>query len=130
MRRTILLTRDPISELWGMPDVAPSTAMGAIVNFHGVVRATEAGEPIVAIEYEAHEPMAVHQFGLLMNRVEQNWPQVESVSVVHRLGRVEAGEVSVWVVVVAPHRAEAFAACQFLIDEMKQTVPIWKRILR
>ena len=70
--------------------------------------------------------MARHQFGLLFDEMEKRWP-VESVRLVHRIGRVSAGEASLWVEIIAPHRQEAFAACQFLIDEMKRVVPIWKK---
>ena len=71
--------------------------------------------------------MARHQFGLLMTAAAGRWP-VASVRLVHRLGRVRNGEASLWVEVVAPHRGEAFAACQWLIDEMKRVVPIWKAV--
>jgi len=100
--------------------------MGAVVVFHGVVRGTEAGEPIAAIHYETNETMARHQFELIFDAIEQQWP-VESVRLVHRMGEVAVEEASLWVEIIAPHRAEAFAACQFLIDEMKLKVPIWKR---
>jgi molybdopterin synthase catalytic subunit len=70
--------------------------------------------------------MAVHQFEIIFNEVEKRWP-VESVRLVHRIGVVPANESSLWVEVAAPHRGEAFQACQFLIDEMKRVVPIWKR---
>jgi molybdopterin synthase catalytic subunit len=72
--------------------------------------------------------MVRHQFGLLFDEVEQRWP-VASIRLVHRTGRVAVTEASLWVEVVTPHRGEAFAACQYLIDEMKKRVPIWKKIL-
>ena len=102
--------------------------MGALVCFSGVVRRREGDVSITAIEYEAHEEMARHQFGLIFDAIEQQWP-VDSMRVVHRLGLVPVNEPSLWVEVTAPHRAEAFAACQFLIEEMKQKVPIWKKPL-
>jgi len=102
--------------------------MGALVCFSGVVRGREGDVSITAIEYEAHEEMARHQFGLIFDAIEQRWP-VDSMRVVHRLGLVPVNEPSLWVEVTAPHRAEAFAACQFLIEEMKQKVPIWKKPL-
>jgi molybdopterin synthase catalytic subunit len=70
--------------------------------------------------------MAVHQFGKIFDEVEKRWP-VESIKLVHRIGSVAVSEPSLWVEVCAPHRGEAFSACQFLIDEMKKVVPIWKR---
>ncbi|HJO53274.1 MAG TPA: molybdenum cofactor biosynthesis protein MoaE [Verrucomicrobiota bacterium] len=100
--------------------------MGAVICFLGVVREIEGDAPITAIDYEAHEEMAHHQFGLIFDAVEKSWP-VESVRLVHRLGVVPVNEPSLWVEVTAPHRAEAFDACQFIINEMKQKVPIWKK---
>jgi molybdopterin synthase catalytic subunit len=73
--------------------------------------------------------MARHQFELIFTAIENQWP-VESIRLVHRVGEVAVNEASLRVEVIAPHRAEAFAACQFLIDEMKAKVPIWKRAVR
>jgi len=103
-----------------------SRGMGAVVYFLGVVRETEEGAPVSAIDYEAFHEMARHQFEQLFDEIERRWP-VESVRLVHRIGVVPVNEPSLWVEVVAPHRGEAFAACQWLIDEMKRVVPIWKR---
>ncbi len=122
MKRELTLTHDPIAE--SPPQM--SAGMGAVVTFHGVVRGTEEGEAIAAIDYEANEEMARHQFGLIFDALEKRWP-VESVRLVHRLGVVPANEASLRVEIMAPHRVEAFEACQFLINEMKDKVPIWKR---
>ena len=105
-----------------------SDGMGAVVTFHGVVRGTEDGESIRAIDYEANEEMARHQLELIFADIEKQWP-VESIRLIHCVGEVAVNEASLWVEVIAPHRAEAFGACQFLIDEMKEKVPIWKRAL-
>jgi molybdopterin synthase catalytic subunit len=105
-----------------------SSGMGAVVYFLGVVRGTEEDASISAIEYEAFRKMAEHQFNLIFDEVENRWP-VESVRLVHRLGLVKVNEPSLWVEVIAPHRGEALAACQWLIDEMKRVVPIWKKPL-
>ena len=122
MKRELTLTHDPIAESASQI----SDGMGAVMTFHGVVRGTEDGEVIAAINYEANEEMARHQFGLIFNAIEERWP-VESVRLVHRLGAVPANEASLRVEIMAPHRVEAFEACQFLINEMKDKVPIWKR---
>jgi molybdopterin synthase catalytic subunit len=127
MRRHLELTRAPISEVSLLSSRASSSTAGAVVTFLGVVRDIEAGAPILALDYEAFVPMAEHQFGKLFDELEKRWPAVESVRLVHRLGRVPIGEPSLWVEVAAPHRGECFAACQWLIDEMKRVVPIWKR---
>ena len=81
---------------------------------------------IAGFDYEAFQKMVEHQFNLLFDQVAKQWP-IESVRLVHRIGLVKVNEPSLWVEVIAPHRGEAFAACQWLIDEMKRVVPIWKR---
>lgn len=128
MKRRLTLTTKPIEEGALVASRTLSAGMGAVVNFLGVVRGEEAGQPISAIEYEAFEKMAVHQFNLLFDEIEKRWP-IESVCLVHRVGLVKVNEPSLWVEVVAPHRGTAFAACQWLIDEMKRVVPIWKKPL-
>ena len=105
-----------------------SDQMGAAIYFLGVVRGTEEGATIKAIEYEAFQRMVEHQFNSLFDEMEKRWP-IESVRLIHRVGVVKVNEPSLWVEVIAPHRGEAFAACQWLIDEMKRVVPIWKKPL-
>jgi molybdopterin synthase catalytic subunit len=126
MKTQLTITPDPIDEATLIAERQLSENMGAVVVFHGVVRGEEAGESITALDYEANEEMARHQFGLIFAAIDKLWP-VESVRLIHRVGIVSVNELSLWVEVIAPHRAEAFAACQFLIDEMKGKVPIWKR---
>jgi molybdopterin synthase catalytic subunit len=126
MRRELTISEGRIDEQALWQGRAMSVGMGAAVYFLGVVRATEEGRAISALEYEAFESMAKHQFHLLFDQAETRWP-LESVRLVHRLGRVAAGEASLWMEVVAPHREEAFAACQFIVSEMKRVVPIWKK---
>jgi molybdopterin synthase catalytic subunit len=128
MTRELILTADPIDEAALVASRTLGGGHGAVVAFSGVVRGQEEGAPIQAIEYEAFEKMVRHQFGILFDEVEQRWP-VASIRLVHRTGRVAVTEASLWVEVVTPHRGEAFAACQYLIDEMKKRVPIWKKIL-
>ena len=127
MHRELILTKTPIDEAALVAQRRASAGMGAVVSFAGVVRGTEDGAEIAAIDYESFEPMARHQFELIFRQVEDRWP-IESVRLIHRLGVVPVQEPSLWVEVVAPHRGEAFAAAQFLIDEMKRVVPIWKKI--
>ena len=126
MKTQLTITPDPIDEATLIAERQLSENMGAVVIFHGVVRGEEAGESITALDYEANEEMARHQFGMIFDEIDKRWP-VESVRLIHRVGIVSVNEPSLWVEVIAPHRAEAFAACQFLINEMKQKVPIWKR---
>jgi len=128
MKRQLTITTEPIDEGGLVGRRSMSDGMGAAVYFVGVVRGREESETIKAIEYEAYGRMAEHQFHLLFDEMEKRWP-IESVRLVHRIGVVKVGEPSLWVEVIAPHRGESFAACQWVIDEMKRHVPIWKKIL-
>jgi molybdopterin synthase catalytic subunit len=128
MKRQLTITTEPIDETGLLRQRAMSSETGAVIYFLGVVRGTEANAAISAMEYEAFQTMAEHQFNLLLDELENRWP-IESVRLVHRVGVVKVNEASLWVEVVAPHRGEAFAACQWLIEEMKRVVPIWKKPL-
>lgn len=86
----------------------------------GVVRETE------YLEYEAYEPMALKEMEKLVERVKAEF-EISNVGIVHRLGRLEIGDTSVVISVASPHRRAAFAACEWLIKELKRTVPIWKK---
>ncbi len=126
MTRLLTISPDSIDEAALTASRKMSDGMGAAICFSGVVRGSEGRDAIKAIDYESFDKMARHQFGLLFDQVEERWP-IESVRLVHRTGIVKVNEPSLWVEVIAPHRAEAFEACQFLIDEMKKVVPIWKK---
>jgi molybdopterin synthase catalytic subunit len=128
VKRELLITKEPIDEAALLGARAMSNGMGAAVYFLGVVRDNEQGQPIKALEYESFQRMAEHQFHLLFAEIERRWP-VESIRVVHRIGMIKVNDPSLWVEVIAPHRGEAFTACQWLIDEMKKVVPIWKKPL-
>jgi molybdopterin synthase catalytic subunit len=126
MKRSLLITAAPIDEPALVAQRVMSNEMGAAVYFTGVVRGSEEGATISAIDYEAFGTMAEHQFHLLFDEMEKKWA-IASVRLVHRVGTVRVNEPSLWVEVVAAHRGEAFTACQWIIDEMKRVVPIWKR---
>ena len=126
MIRQLTITSELIDEPALLRQRQMSNGMGAAIYFLGVVRGNEEGQTIRAIDYEAFQKMAEHQFHLLFDEIEKRWP-IESVRLVHRIGMVKVNEPSLWVEVIAPHRGEAFAACQWLIDEMKRVVPIWKK---
>ena len=126
MLRSLLISPDPLDESALIAARRMSCGMGAAVYFSGVVRGSEESQPITAIEYECFRPMAEHQFQQLFDELERRWP-VESVRLVHRIGIVKVGEASLWLEIVTPHRGESFAACQWLIDEMKRVVPSWKK---
>ena len=102
-------------------------AAGGIVVFSGVVRNEKDGRPVKYLEYEAHAPMAETTMRGIGEAVRRRWPSVKRVAVLHRVGRLEIGESSVIIAVSAAHRQEAFEACHFAIDALKQTVPVWKK---
>lgn len=129
MKREVTITEAAIDERVLSERRATLPGMGAVVSFLGLVRGTEQNQAIAGLDYECFKEMAEHQFHLLFDELEKRWP-VGSVRLVHRVGRVGANEPSLWVEVLAAHRGEAFAACQWLIDEMKRVVPIWKKPYR
>ncbi|HBT22386.1 MAG TPA: molybdenum cofactor biosynthesis protein MoaE [Verrucomicrobiales bacterium] len=126
MKAELTLSPDPIDEAALAKARSITDGMGAVVTFAGVVRGREGEVAITGIDYESFDDMARRQFELIFAEIEQRWP-IESVRLAHRTGIVKVNEPSLWVEVVAAHRAEAFYACQFLIDQMKQRVPIWKK---
>ena len=99
---------------------------GAVVLFLGTTRELTAGRQTVALDYEAYHEMAERKLAELENEARQKWPVIECM-IVHRLGRVPPAEASVAIAVSTPHRSDAFAAGQWLIDSLKHDVPIWKR---
>lgn len=99
---------------------------GAIVIFDGIVRNHSRGRRTLYLEYEAYEAMALKQMRALAGQALQRFA-VRNLAMVHRLGRLQIGESSVLIAVVAAHRAPAFEACRWLIDTLKTTVPIWKK---
>ena len=99
---------------------------GATVTLDGYVRRFTKGRETMHLVYEAYEPMAIKEMQKLAERARSEF-EISNVSIVHRLGRLEIGETSVVIAVAAPHRRAAFAACEWLIRELKRTVPIWKK---
>lgn len=127
MKRFLHIGPEPIDEPALTAAREASPGIGAALTFSGLVRGRESAEEITGIEYEAFHAMATHQFQLLFDQLEQRWPMIESVRLVHRVGFVPVGVSSLWLEVLSPHRAESFAAGQWLIDQMKLKVPIWKK---
>jgi molybdopterin synthase catalytic subunit len=126
MKRHLEIITEKIDEGVLVGQRALNGHAGAAVCFTGLVRGMEGARAITALEYETYARMAEHQFDLIFEQIEKRWP-VESVRVVHRVGVVKVNEPALWVEVLAPQREEAFAACQFLVNEMKQLVPVWKK---
>jgi MoaE-MoaD fusion protein len=101
-------------------------ADGASVIFDGFVRDHSRNRRTLYLEYEAYEPMALAKIQEIAAHLHERFP-IHRVAMVHRLGRLEIGETSVYIAVSAPHRAAAFDACRYAIDTLKRTVPIWKK---
>ena len=108
-----------------LPETNDDPQAGALVVFWGAVRATEGGREITGIQYEAHRAMAEHQMQLVAENAAKKF-DVREIFVRHRIGFVPAGEPSVVVRVASGHRGAAFAASQWVMDELKRVVPIWK----
>jgi molybdopterin synthase catalytic subunit len=115
-----------ISAVTTTPPVAPvgTVGPGAIISFVGVVRNENGGRRVVRLEYEGYEPLAVRAFERISNETSERWSV--RMALHHRLGTLEIGEASVIIAVASPHRADAFAACRYVIERVKQIVPIWK----
>jgi molybdopterin synthase catalytic subunit len=107
--------------------LADDPANGAVVVMSGMVRNNTDGKPVIALEYQSYEPMAIRVFQEIAAQLRQTCPDVTRVVIHHRIGRLNVGEISVLVAVGCPHRSEAFAACQSAIDALKQNAPIWKK---
>ena len=99
---------------------------GGVVTFTGTVRDHSRGRAIDHLEYEAYEPMAEKEMRKIAAQVAERWPEAR-IAIAHRVGRLAIGDAAVMIAAAAPHRAEAFEACRFAIDTLKQTVPIWKK---
>jgi molybdopterin synthase catalytic subunit len=102
-----------------------ASADGAITSFAGLVRDHNQGRRVSFLEYEAYEPLAVRALNLIVEESRNAWPTAR-LAVHHRIGRLEIGETSIIIVAASPHRGEAFAACRYMIERVKQIVPIWK----
>ncbi len=106
---------------------ADDSANGAVVVMSGMVRNQTDGKPVIALEYQAYEPMAMRVFYQIAADIRQKWSIVNRVVIYHRIGRLQVGEISVLVAVGCPHRSEAFEACRYAIDTLKHNAPIWKK---
>ena len=119
------LTRDPIPTA-RLADDLKKPEDGAVVVFEGIVRNHLGGRRTRYLEYEAYESMAVKEMTEIGGEARAKF-RVDRIGIIHRLGRIEIGETSVAIIVTAGHRGAAFDACRYLIDRLKQVVPIWKK---
>jgi molybdopterin synthase catalytic subunit len=107
--------------------LADDPANGAIVLMSGTVRNRTENRPVEYLEYQAYEPMAIVVFQQIADQIRQRWPDATQIVIHHRTGTLTIGEISVIIAIGTPHRAEAFAACQWAIDTLKHNAPIWKK---
>jgi len=120
------LTDQPI-DITAALQLAEDDGAGAVNSFIGTVRNQSTGRRVVRLDYEAYDSMALHQLRKVAEQAQEKWPMLRKVVVIHRKGTLHIGDVAVIVAVSTPHRAESFAACQYIIDTLKQVVPIWKK---
>ncbi len=123
----VILTREIISAD-RLADLIRSKDSGAIATFEGTVRSERRsdGVELIALDYSAHEAMAIEQLGLLRERALERF-EIKDAAIAHRLGRLALGDVSVAIAVAAGHRGATFDACRWLIETLKADVPIWKK---
>jgi molybdopterin synthase catalytic subunit len=105
---------------------AGTGAEGAVTSFIGLVRDHNQGRKVLFLEYEAYEPLAIKAMQRIVDEARDAWPSV-SLAMHHRIGRHQLGEASIVIAAASPHRGDAFAACRYAIERVKQIVPIWKR---
>ena len=122
----VRLTRDPI-DYAALTESVRAPHCGGVVLFLGTVRDLTGDERTDFLDYETYPAMAEKKLAEVEVELRTTWPTVGGVAFIHRIGRLDVGEVSVAVAVSAPHRAEAFAAARFGIDAIKERVPIWKK---
>jgi molybdopterin synthase catalytic subunit len=121
----VRLTRDTI-DYHSLTEQVRRNDCGAVVTFLGTVRDLTGARVTVALDYEAYPEMACKKLAEIEAETRRRWP-VGEIVLEHRLGHLEVGDVSVAVAVSCPHRAEAFDACRYAIDRLKELVPIWKK---
>jgi len=107
-------------------DFVQNDESGGTVVFIGAVRNNTKGRPVVRLEFEAYAPMATSEMRKIAERVGERW-SAERVAIHHRVGVLDIGEIAVIIALATPHRQAAFEACQYAIDTLKETVPIWKK---
>ncbi|HEY9288854.1 MAG TPA: molybdenum cofactor biosynthesis protein MoaE [Candidatus Dormibacteraeota bacterium] len=125
-RRGLVAIREDTLDAATVAARIKSDTDGGLVVFEGIVRAKSRGKDVRALVYEAYGSMAQRQMEQLAEEAHQRWP-INDVAIVHRVGTLQVGETSVVIAVSAGHRGEAFEACRWLIDELKRSVPIWKK---
>ena len=120
------LALEPLAAALEASAGADAGAEGAVVTFLGLVRNHNVGRRVRYLEYEAYEPLALKAFARIVAEIGERWPSAR-VALHHRVGRLEIGEASVAIAARSAHRGDAYAACRYAIERVKQIAPIWKR---
>lgn len=123
---TIIFTRDPISIPEALAALPPRLESGARIWFEGMVRKENNGRAVQGLFYESYPEMAKQELEKIIAEARQKWPLHQMV-ITHRLGKLKVGETSLVVVIETSHRKEGFEAIQYIINQLKQRVPIWKK---
>jgi len=123
--QAIAVTSQPLQMDAVVGLVSTSGGFGAIASFVGVVRNSNQNRIVTHLEYEAYQPLALKAFEQIRREAAEQWPGVE-LAVHHRIGRLEIGEASIVIAAASAHRAGAFSVCRYVIERVKQIVPIWK----
>ncbi len=118
------VTSDPL-DVSAVSAIVSSADCGAVATFVGLVRNEHGGRRVLWLDYEAYGPLAVKSFIRIDEEAGERWPSI-GLAIHHRTGRLEIGEASVVIAAGSPHRADAFAACRYAIERIKQIAPIWK----
>ena len=113
-------------DLGALVEEVRDPSAGAIATFVGTTRDRSRGRTVTHLEYDAYPEMAERKMRQILDEVAQRWPE-QRAAIVHRVGKLEVGEASVVIAVASPHRGESFEACRYVIDRVKQEVPIWKK---
>ena len=104
-----------------------NSGAGGHVVFIGTVRDMTSGKRVVRLEFESYVPMAIKEMKRICAQINDQWPEVIGISMHHRVGSLDIGEIPVVIAISSAHRNVAFQACQYAIDTLKETVPIWKK---
>ena len=121
----IIVTKKPLDPT-AFTQAVKSPSSGAVITFLGTTREETAGKKVLYLEYEAYDPMAEEKLQEICDEIRQKW-NINEIAIGHRVGKLEIGEISLVVALSSPHRNEAFESCIYLVDRLKETVPIWKK---
>lgn len=122
----IEITENPIVPEAIINSINKKETYGAVVTFIGIVRGYSENKKVISLEYEAYQPMAEKKLQEIALEIETRW-QLKDLAICHRTGRLQVGEPALVIAIAAPHRKEAFEACEYAVDRLKEIVPIWKK---